>query len=48
MIPKIIHQFWVGPKPPPMNLIQTWRDAHPDWVHMLWTNDMLHDYFPNG
>jgi mannosyltransferase OCH1-like enzyme len=48
MIPKIIHQFWVGPKPPPMALIQTWRDAHPDWIHLLWTQELLDEAFPDG
>lgn len=36
MIPKIINQIWIGPKSPPLSLIQTWRDKHPDWEHKLW------------
>lgn len=48
MIPKIIHQFWAGPKPPPLDLIQTWKDAHPHWQHMLWTEEVLKQHFPNG
>ena len=48
MIPKIIHQFWVGPKPPPHDLIETWKKAHPKWKHILWTDETLHKHFPDG
>ena len=48
MIPKIMHQMWVGPKPAPMSLIQTWRVAHPSWEHILWNEDTLRHYFPQG
>lgn len=48
MIPKIIHQFWVGPKPPPLDLIQTWKDAHPTWEHVLWDESRLKSEFPKG
>ena len=27
-IPKIIHQLWIGPKPPPTKFMQTWKDKH--------------------
>ena len=27
-IPKIIHQLWIGTKPPPTKFMNTWRDAH--------------------
>lgn len=37
MLPKIIHQIWIGPLDPPFEWIDTWRDAHPDWEHRLWT-----------
>lgn len=36
MIPKIIHQIWLGPKSPPWNLMNTWRQNHPDWAYYLW------------
>jgi len=48
MIPKIIHQMWIGPKPAPMKMIQTWIDKHPDWQHILWTEDKIKEEFPNG
>ena len=38
MIPKIIHQIWVGYNPVPAKLIQTWKDMNPTWEHRLWTN----------
>lgn len=44
MIPKIIHQIWIGPNELPKQEQQwckTWRDAHPDWEYKLWTNDDL-------
>lgn len=40
-IPRTIHQIWLGPAPPPLDLIETWRDAHPDWEHRLWTDAEL-------
>lgn len=48
MIPKIIHQFWVGPKKVPFKEIQTWKDKNPSWQHMFWTEYELKKHFPNG
>lgn len=48
MIPKIIHQLWVGPKKPPLKQIQTWKDNNPSWSHMFWNEDTLKEHFPNG
>lgn len=40
-IPKIIHQVWIGPKPPPWEWIDTFRkdfmQHHPDWEYRFWT-----------
>jgi glycosyltransferase involved in cell wall biosynthesis len=36
MIPKIIHQIWIGPLPPPQEMMDTWRRKHPDWEYMVW------------
>jgi hypothetical protein len=38
LIPKIIHQIWVGPLRRPERWMQTWREAHPDWEYILWDN----------
>jgi len=36
MIPKILHQIWIGPKPAPSNLMKTWKEKHPDFEYILW------------
>lgn len=35
-IPKIIHQLWIGPKPAPIKLMNTWKEKHPDFEYILW------------
>lgn len=40
-IPKIIHQVWLGPKPPPgyfWDYRQSWQKMHPDWEYRFWTD----------
>jgi FkbM family methyltransferase len=37
-IPKTIHQVWIGPKPPPTAMMDTWKRMHPDWQYKLWTD----------
>jgi len=42
MIPKIIHQIWIGDQSKrPSSMIETWQEMNPDWEHMLWTDDNL-------
>ncbi len=44
MIPKIIHQIWLGPNPLPDDLERcrkTWRDRHPQWEFRFWTEENL-------
>lgn len=41
MIPKIIHQIWLGPKPAPTRLFNTWKETHPDFEYILWTENNL-------
>lgn len=42
MIPKIIHQIWLGDQSKrPDKFIQTWKDQNPTWEHKLWTDDNL-------
>ena len=42
MIPKIIHQIWVGDQSKrPDSLIQTWIDMNPSWEHILWTEENM-------
>ncbi len=40
-IPKIIHQIWLGPKPPPSyfwEYSESWKKLNPDWEYRFWTN----------
>jgi len=48
MIPKLIHQFWIGPKEPPMMLMNTWKDMNPAWDYIFWDENALSTHFPNG
>lgn len=39
MIPKILHQVWLGDKPLPDRAAEwmpSWREHHPEWQHHLW------------
>jgi mannosyltransferase OCH1-like enzyme len=38
LIPKKIHQIWVGPLPPPSRLMATWKRMHPGWEYKVWTD----------
>lgn len=40
-IPKIIHQLWIGPKPPPTKFMDTWRDKNPEFQYIRWNEDEL-------
>jgi len=35
-IPKIIHQLWIGTKPAPITLMNSWKEKHPDFEYILW------------
>jgi mannosyltransferase OCH1-like enzyme len=36
-IPRIIHQIWIGPKPAPTKFMDTWKDKHPEFEYIRWT-----------
>lgn len=40
-IPKIIHQLWIGPKPAPINLMNTWKEKHPDFEYIFWNEEEI-------
>uniref|UniRef100_A0A6C0ET18 Glycosyltransferase 2-like domain-containing protein n=1 Tax=viral metagenome TaxID=1070528 RepID=A0A6C0ET18_9ZZZZ len=40
-IPKIIHQIWIGDKPRPSKLMDTWRDKNPDFEYIIWNEEEL-------
>ena len=35
-IPKIIHQLWIGNKPSPIKLMDTWKEKNPDFEYIFW------------
>jgi mannosyltransferase OCH1-like enzyme len=40
-IPRIIHQIWIGPKPAPTKFMDTWKDKHPDFEYIRWTEQEM-------
>jgi len=40
-IPKIIHQLWIGDKPPPVKMMDTWKDMNPDFEYIRWTEELI-------
>jgi len=48
VIPKIIHQVWIGPHKPPLEHMMTWREKNPDFEYILWDEAKLQELFPNG
>lgn len=42
-IPKIIHQLWIGPKPPPTKFMDTWKDKHEKegFEYIRWTEEEM-------
>jgi hypothetical protein len=36
-IPRIIHQIWIGPLPPPVEWLRSWTERHSGWEYRLWT-----------
>lgn len=48
MIPKLIHQLWIGPKHTPTQLMQTWQNMNPGWDYVFWDEHALKTHFPNG
>jgi mannosyltransferase OCH1-like enzyme len=44
VIPRTIHQIWIGPDPLPEDhgpWIESWKRHHPSWEHRLWTEEDL-------
>jgi hypothetical protein len=40
-LPKIIHQIWIGPKPMPVAMMNTWKEKNPDFEYILWTEEEI-------
>jgi mannosyltransferase OCH1-like enzyme len=41
MIPKIIHQLWIGPKGAPTKFMDSWRDKHPEYEYIRWSESVI-------
>ena len=41
MIPKIIHQLWIGDKPPPLNIMNKWKEMNPNFEYMFWNEKLI-------
>ncbi len=41
LIPKIIHQIWLGDKIKPDFCLNSWKEKHPDYEYILWTEDEI-------
>ena len=39
MIPKIIHQIWIGPKELPIKPMNTWKNKHSDLMQYIRWNE---------
>jgi mannosyltransferase OCH1-like enzyme len=40
-IPKIIHQLWIGNKPPPIKFMNSWKEKHPNFEYIFWNENEL-------
>lgn len=40
-IPKIIRHIWIGPNPPPVTWMATWKDKHSSWDYTVFDNEQL-------
>lgn len=55
MIPKVIHQIWLGSEVPDtfLKFSQSWQKMHPDWEYIIWSDKDFgwlynQDLFNNG
>lgn len=47
MIPKIIHQLWIGPDPMPQHCVEfckEMKNMNPEFEHKLWGNEVLKQF----
>tara|TARA_R110000796_G_scaffold241595_1_gene363336 strand:- start:19 stop:1491 length:1473 start_codon:yes stop_codon:yes gene_type:complete len=40
-IPKLIHQLWIGDKPPPRNAMNSVKTMNDDYEYMLWNEELI-------
>ena len=41
MIPKIIHQIWIGPKSAPTKFMDSWREKNPEFTYIRWNEEEI-------
>jgi glycosyltransferase involved in cell wall biosynthesis len=41
-IPKIIHQLWIGNKPRPSKMMDTWKTKHPEFEYISWSEEEIY------
>ncbi len=41
MIPKIIHQLWIGEIARPYKIMDKWQEMHPDYEYIMWNEEKL-------
>src|SRR5262245_17230397 len=46
MIPKIIHQLWIGDKQMPSEWMLKWKELNPSWQHIIWDEERLNNERP--
>ena len=46
LIPKIIHQIWLGSSLPEKykRFQQSWKKYHPDWTYILWSEKEIEEF----
>lgn len=44
MIPKLLHQIWIGPHKMPKEWMQTWKEKNPSMNYMLWREKDLDEF----
>lgn len=41
MIPRVLHQVWLGPKPAPAEWMDSWRETNPSFEYRVWTEQEI-------
>lgn len=44
LISRIIHQLWIGPKPRPINFMNTWKDKNPGFEYRFWNEQEIQNH----
>jgi mannosyltransferase OCH1-like enzyme len=44
VIPRSIHQVWIGPRPAPLQWTRSWAQVNPDFTYRLWDDDAIEEF----